>query len=74
MSETVSYETASPESITYKRGCVYVKLNGFHAWLFQWMVWNYGKARAVDEFWWLWHKKEGSACAERNEMTRNIIS
>ena len=59
MEPTVILEGGNVESVMYKRGSVYVKLEGFNAMLYQQMIWRYGKARATEEFWWLWHKKEG---------------
>ena len=53
-------EATTQESIVYKRGNVCQKLEGFHAALYQQMIWQKGKARATEDFWWLWHKKEGS--------------
>lgn len=53
----VAFEHVSPESIAYKRGSVYVILNGFHAWQYRQMIWQYGKAEATERYWGLWHKK-----------------
>ena len=57
---TVAIETVSAEPIVYKRGNVFVTLTGFNAYQYRQMIWQYGKARATEEYWWLWHKKEGS--------------
>jgi len=54
---SVSMEAESPESIIYERGSVCKKLTGVNAMIYRQMIWAYGKARAVEEFWWLWHKK-----------------
>ena len=69
MDPRVILESSEPNGIVYKRGSVYVKLEGFNAMLYQSMIWRYGKARATEEFWWLWHKKEGSANVNA-ELTR----
>ena len=67
----VTFQTVSPESMMYKRGAVYVKLEGFHAWLYRMMIWQYGEAKATENFWWLWHKKEGSL-TESNHHERPV--
>ena len=54
---TVVLEAAVPEPIFYKRGIVFVKLTGFHAYLYRGMIWMYGQTEATERFWWLWHKK-----------------
>lgn len=54
---TVDCEAVKPEAVVYQRGTVYIRLNGFHAWLYRGMVWQYGEAEATERFWWLWHKK-----------------
>ena len=56
----IAMESTAPESIMYKRGLVYTKLEGFHAILFRQMIWQYGKAEATERFWWLWHTKKES--------------
>ena len=64
MIPAVSFEAAEPEAIMYKRGPVFVKLTGFHAGLYQGMIWRYGNAEATERFWWLWHKKSGEISPE----------
>lgn len=61
MIPTVIIESEKPNEIVYKRGSVYMKLKGYHAMLYQQMIWRYGKAKATEKYWWLWNKKEGSA-------------
>jgi len=62
MTPAVACEAVTAESIVYKRGSVYTKLEGFHAWLYRSMIGTYGKAKATERFWWHWHKKESPIC------------
>lgn len=57
---SVVFDKCQTEKIEYKRGSVNQYLEGFHAALYRQMIWQKGKARATEDFWWLWHKKEGS--------------
>ncbi len=65
---TVVLEAAEPEPIFYKRGTVFVKLTGFHAYLYRGMIWMYGQSEATERFWWLWHKKENSVSTPENAV------
>jgi len=73
MTTAVISETVTAESIMYKRGNIYIKLEGFYAWLYRGMIGMYGKAEATERFWWHWHKKESPTCNhhEANEATYN---
>lgn len=55
----VMMEAISQEPIAYKRGNICIFLTGFNAFLYRQMIWKYGKARATEMFFSLWHKKEG---------------
>lgn len=64
MSATVTYESAATDSIMYQRGNIYIKLEGFYAWLYRGMIGMYGKDEATERFWWHWHKKSGDSVPE----------
>lgn len=70
MTPTPACEAVTAESIVYQRGAVYIKLDGFYAWLYRGMIGMYGKAEATERFWWHWHKKEGSPNCNHHEAER----
>lgn len=67
MTPTVALEAVTAESIMYQRGNIYIKLEGFYAWLYRGMIRMYGKADATERFWWHWHKKEGSVILKKQQ-------